>query len=135
MPACFNDRRLPRNKVHNDRKWRKIARARRAAQPFCVLCLEAGRRTHAVHTHHLEPVRGSKERLYKGKTINLCLACHSAVTALERKGINPYERVSVPRTDENGRPTEEWLALRAVKKGQRRNIERTREARRSLNHR
>ena len=118
------------SRIHNDRKWRAIARARRREQPFCAICKAGGKRVLAQHTHHLDPVGDSKEKLYTGRTINLCQPCHDAVTAMERKGINPYERVTVPRTDEDGVPTAEWKALRAVKRGQRRSIEKAREARR-----
>ena len=119
--------------IYNDRKWKRIARARRKAQPLCVLCLVKNKRTWAVHTHHLDPVKGSKHRLYTGKTINLCQPCHDYVTALERKGINPYQRGPRPRrTDDAGVPTEDFLTHRSVKRAQRREIELKREQSRSL---
>ena len=97
---------MAKRKVYNDATWRAHSRALRREQPFCVICEQRGISTLATEVHHLEIVGNDKEKLWKVPTINVCSPCHSVLTGLERRGINPNAKVPPPKkTDCDGVPT------------------------------
>ena len=76
------------NKMYDTAQWARLRQIQLSSQPLCAGCLADGVITAAVHVDHVFPwTQISKEAFYINIFQSLCHSCHSAKTALERKGL------------------------------------------------
>jgi 5-methylcytosine-specific restriction protein A len=66
-----------------DAAWQEIRAVVLREEPFCRLCLAAGRRTASEHVDHIRPLRvgGTHARI---NLRALCASCHNRRTATEQ---------------------------------------------------
>jgi hypothetical protein len=76
--------------LYNSGRWRRIARAQVAAEPFCRMCAERGLVVPATVADHIERHNGDLNKFWLGKLQSLCASCHSGdKRSEERKGYRP----------------------------------------------
>ena len=66
-------------------RWRKVRALKLEADPFCSVCLKAGRMTPATDVDHLERVDGPDDPRFLDWSLldSKCHSCHSRRTAVE----------------------------------------------------
>jgi 5-methylcytosine-specific restriction endonuclease McrA len=63
--------------------WRKARAAFLAAYPWCVTCLEEGRKVYATTVDHINRIKAGGDRLNPDNFQSLCGSCHARKSASE----------------------------------------------------
>jgi hypothetical protein len=66
-----------RQRIHNHRRWNKMAKHQLKLYPLCKLCLDKNLLVAARVADHIEPHKGNQNKFWFGKLQSLCFECHN----------------------------------------------------------
>ena len=98
------------------RKWDELSSSTRRREPWCRLCLAAGRFVPSVASDHIVPIAMGGSVLDPANVQPLCAECHAAKTTRDQQAIarargpNPARLVIVDHPP--GAPVSAWVRSR-----------------------
>nr|WP_299385555.1 HNH endonuclease signature motif containing protein [Allomuricauda sp.] len=71
---------------YNSARWRKVARAHKARNPFCVKCLAEGKVTAVEFTDHIKRIEDGGKKYADSNLQSLCKFHHNQKSGREAHG-------------------------------------------------